>query len=124
MISQVGYKAIVHHRVAMGLGGLRLSGVVAVVFALANHLDLGHHARHTANAWNLAFMAAPLMAVVARAIKLDSRGPVLSMQTRRGDSAAWRDVADRAAPARFVARPAIRARDRVLSAPRQWCCPA
>ena len=84
VVSYVGYNALVHKWVAMGLGGLRLSGVVAVVFVLANaarrryalaeYLDLSAHARHTANAWNLAFMAATLMGFLDRAHGDVSRG--------------------------------------------------
>ena len=84
VLSQVGYNAIVHNWVAMGTGGVRLCGVVAVVFVLANaarrrygladYLDLGAHARRTANAWNLAFMAATLMGFLDRAHDDVSRG--------------------------------------------------
>ncbi len=84
VLSQVGYNALVHNWVAMGLGGVRLCGVVAVVFVLANaarrryalsdYLDLGDHARRTANAWNLAFMAATLLGFLDRAHEDVSRG--------------------------------------------------
>src|SRR3954447_18561343 len=84
VLSQVGYNAIAHNWVAMGAGGLRQFGVVAVVFVLANaarrryalaeYLDLGGHARRTANAWNLAFMAAALLGFFDRAHEDVSRG--------------------------------------------------
>ena len=83
-LAQIGYNLVAHGWFAIGAGGLRLAGVVALAFTLVNmarrryalrdYLDLDGHARRAVAIWNLAFMVAALLGFLERGHDNVSRG--------------------------------------------------
>ena len=82
--AQVGFNVVAHGWFALGAGGLKLAGVVALAFVVSNmarqryalrdYLNLDGHARRAASGWNLAFMVATLLGFLDRGHGDVSRG--------------------------------------------------